>query len=375
MKRCKVLWIDDEKNDDFLLNAESNGIDITAFENAQAGIIELDGNIKTYDAVILDAYDDRNEQGSISGMIDAIHKVKELTHKHKIKCFIYTGEGKDTKPYEKAIGDIPIFKKPAQKKELFEAVKKAANENPRHQIRHKYSRVLDVCTDGYLGKEVEPMLMNILLKVEQQDEYTGTADSMLPVRKIMEVMFDRLVALNLMPKCTFNEQSRYLQKNPDKRYDKYEAKGEILDPVLAKALSFFTRVIQDANHKKEESKIFVDAYIREVKSPYLFNSMVFQLLDILLWFKRYVDSEPTGGEWKSISSRSQNSGQKKKETGEILSIKSGFGFISKRPDNVFFHESEVIGDFNELEVGDEVDFFITTDNSGRNVAQEVQRVR
>jgi len=297
MKRYKVLWIDDEKDVNFVLNAAKESIDIKAFDNAKDGIIALDRNIRHYDAVILDAYDDKNEKGSIAGMMDAIYKVKELTHKHKIKCFIYTGEGKDTKPYEKAIGDIPIFKKPAQRKELFEAVKKAANENPLTKIRGKYNRVLEVCTDDYLGKEVEDMLMNILLKVEHQDEYTDTADSMLPIRKIMEVMFDKLVALNLMPKCAFNEQSRYLQKNPDRRYDKYEAKGEILEPVLAKALSFFTRVIQDANHKKEESKIFVDAYIREVKSPYLFNSIAFQLLDILLWFKGYVDSKPKTNDW------------------------------------------------------------------------------
>ncbi|MBX2909553.1 MAG: NYN domain-containing protein [Chitinophagales bacterium] len=60
-------------------------------------------------------------------------------------------------------------------------------------------------------------------------------------------------------------------------------------------------------------------------------------------------------------------------TSEILTIKNGFGFIKYPPNNLFFHYSNVIDtDFNDLQVGDKVDFELTKNEKGDDIAINVR---
>ncbi|RNI30096.1 NYN domain-containing protein [Rufibacter immobilis] len=59
--------------------------------------------------------------------------------------------------------------------------------------------------------------------------------------------------------------------------------------------------------------------------------------------------------------------------GEIMSLKNGYGFIKFPPNNLFFHFTNVIDtDFNELHVGDRVEFDIEKDEEGNDVAKSVR---
>jgi cold shock CspA family protein/uncharacterized LabA/DUF88 family protein len=61
------------------------------------------------------------------------------------------------------------------------------------------------------------------------------------------------------------------------------------------------------------------------------------------------------------------------KTGEILSLKNGFGFIKYPPNNVFFHFSNLIeGDFQDLELGDTVMFDLEKSEEGHDVARNVR---
>ena len=37
-----------------------------------------------------------------------------------------------------------------------------------------------------------------------------------------------------------------------------------------------------------------------LKTPYLFKSLLFQLLDVLVWFKQYVDQKPITKNWQVL---------------------------------------------------------------------------
>jgi cold shock CspA family protein/uncharacterized LabA/DUF88 family protein len=74
------------------------------------------------------------------------------------------------------------------------------------------------------------------------------------------------------------------------------------------------------------------------------------------------------------SESKSSSGQRNKETSEILSIKNGFGFIKYPNNNLFFHYQDVIGDFSELEVGDPVEFTIEKNNLKQDVAKNVSKI-
>lgn len=58
---------------------------------------------------------------------------------------------------------------------------------------------------------------------------------------------------------------------------------------------------------------------------------------------------------------------------EILSLKDGYGFIKYKPNNLFFHYSDMMGvDFNELNVGDFVEFVVGYKEDGRGFATNVR---
>lgn len=58
---------------------------------------------------------------------------------------------------------------------------------------------------------------------------------------------------------------------------------------------------------------------------------------------------------------------------EILSIKSGYGFIKYPPNNLFFHYQNLNGvDFNDLQTGDKVQFEVTQNDDGEDVAINVE---
>jgi uncharacterized LabA/DUF88 family protein/cold shock CspA family protein len=60
----------------------------------------------------------------------------------------------------------------------------------------------------------------------------------------------------------------------------------------------------------------------------------------------------------------------------VVSVKNGYGFIFARPDNLFFHYSDVIdGDFNELADGDLVEYTIGRNREGGEVARSVKKIR
>src|SRR5699024_6086643 len=64
-------------------------------------------------------------------------------------------------------------------------------------------------------------------------------------------------------------------------------------------------VLQDGQHIKKNLKLHVDEYITQTKSPYLFRSLTFQLLDILIWFKNFIDQNPEPEQnkklWKELN--------------------------------------------------------------------------
>lgn len=58
---------------------------------------------------------------------------------------------------------------------------------------------------------------------------------------------------------------------------------------------------------------------------------------------------------------------------EILTLKTGYGFVRFEPNNLFFHHSNLINaDFNDLYEGDMVRFIVEENDKGELVAKEVE---
>jgi hypothetical protein len=55
--------------------------------------------------------------------------------------------------------------------------------------------------------------------------------------------------------------------------------------VLAESLTYVLHVVQDAAHEGSELRLAVNDYFRTTRDVYLLRSIVYLLIDIVLWFR------------------------------------------------------------------------------------------
>lgn len=79
----------------------------------------------------------------------------------------------------------------------------------------------------------------------------------------------------------------------------------------------------------------------------------------------------TSDEPKAFTAEDEESGVE--HTSEILSLKTGYGFIKYAQNNLFFYHEDVIGtDFSSLAEGDRVAFQVSVNDEGQHVAKQVR---
>ncbi|MCX6352312.1 MAG: NYN domain-containing protein [Bacteroidetes bacterium] len=78
-------------------------------------------------------------------------------------------------------------------------------------------------------------------------------------------------------------------------------------------------------------------------------------------------------EWENFQPEELNNGER--FTSTIQAVKDGFGFIIHNPENLFFHFSALINtEFNDLNVGDDVEFSLGLNPKGQTIATAVKLV-
>ena len=308
--RYKVLWIDDEHEElsGFKFQAKREGIDLVAFKSLNGGINELKKNSSTYDGVLLDAkfYKDEDDtEGSED--TDNVHRAKEqlLQLKKKFEIFILTGQAEaynDTS-FNKAF--LKVYKKGSSEDNyrLFEDLKKSALKQEDTQLKYKYKRVFDVCCEKYIGEHVAEDILS-LLKVEDESNSLNNFNT---IRKIVEDLFKAFAKFKLLPldfiepQVALNPSSIFLagrdqNEKTNTIYKKYKNKKEThLHPQIINFLKNILYVVQNASHRSE-----IDDYVRQIRTPFLFKSILFQLFDVIIWFKDYVDSNPKRENWEIV---------------------------------------------------------------------------
>jgi len=308
-----ILWIDDEHETltGFIPHAKTNGINLVPFKSLNKGISELKNNLHFYDGVLLDAKFFENEDDE-EGTEDTyyVHRAKEeiLQLKKKFEIFVLTGQAEAyedstfkksfPRTYEK--GDELIEK-------LFKDIKKAADGQEDTQIRHSHQRVFDVCTDKYIGKHAGQDILN-LLKINDETNINNHFNA---VRKVVEDLFRAFNKFNLLPDefvtphVALNESSKFLAgKGDDGSIFKEKGYQHLEGTHLHKQIAYYLRsILYVANEGSHRSEI--DSYITDIKTPYLLKSVLFQLLDVLVWFKKHVDSKPKTNNWVKLETATE----------------------------------------------------------------------
>ncbi len=300
MNEYKVLWFDDEHESFESLKDDANqkGIKLIGYTNAEEGIAELESNLISYDAVIVDGKFYKNASATGDAVNDAaLFNVARFLDKRegikKIPWFIFSGQPdflNSSNPIAAEYKGNKVYNKnfDADIEQLWMDIKKEADQQPDTQIRHKYHRVFEVCTEKYIGEHAYHDLLSILKKENSEKAFTDPNLYFNPLRKIMDDLFMASNKYGLMPdvfvkpSVALNESSKFLSGIVEKGY-------KLDTPVFPKVVSDHVRCIlavcQPASHRSE-----LDSFISQVNTPYLLMSVTYQLLDVLLWFKDFIDA-------------------------------------------------------------------------------------
>jgi len=178
-----------------------------------------------------------------------------------------------------------------------------------------------------------------LLKVEDESNIDNHFNS---IRKIVEDLFSAFHKFTLLPSefvcpnVALNQSSIFLagQEQHEKTDAVYKQHRHLesthLPPQIAYYLRSILAVTQSGSHRSN-----IDQHVRSVKTPFLLKSVFFQLLDVLVWFKMYVDSNPKTGNWVKVETATEVAEPAAELIhGKVININSQKGYAFFKPDAI-----------------------------------------
>lgn len=346
-KMLNILWIDDEhhKLPGLHLTAKDFGIKLFPYKSMNGGCGELEKNYRLYDAILLDAKFFENEDDT-PGSEDTkwVHRTKDriLQLPKKFEYFILTGQAKTyaSEEFNNAFPFVFEKGKNEDEEELFNRLVIAANSQEDTQLRHQYQRVLNVCTEKYLGEYAGQDLLTILKKREEID-----IDShFTTIRKIVEDIFTAFNKYQLLPlefvspTVAINQSSKFLsgEEQSEKTNEVYKKYKHKIDTHLPEQIASYIKnilvITQPGAHRSK-----IDAFVKTQKTPYLFNSVLYQLMDTIVWVKDYFDSNPKTNNWTLMNNDSGQVNELIEGTVINFDIHKGFAFLKpfKGSENIY----------------------------------------
>lgn len=310
MTPYKVLWLEDEvkKMDAFFDLALLENIELDHVYCVNDFKEKITQNYKSYYAAILDAkgvIKDLNEKPTLKAVSEAINYLNQYKDKKIIPYFILSGQlGKDeNRSAMELLGVENIYIKSVHEASLLADLKRAADKLPDTQILHEYRRVFEMCTENYLGDNSALTLLNAIKNAEK-DTFEDSKDYFLGLRKLLELLFSKLNAIGLIPDEIyktpgwFNPSSDFLTG----KQNTYQIKTDIIHPTISFLIRQLKELTQDAEHNiNEKLKIKSDDFILQNKTPYLYRNAVYQMCDVLIWFKTFIDEHPNIEENKTFT--------------------------------------------------------------------------
>ena len=287
-----VIWADDNiqslLEDDRSL-FERNGIQIIPFTNAQEAINYLEKNARFIDALIVDAKFSKageafDEDGkSFPGLSLFMRQLSGLrkTYGMPFPCWIYTGFG-DLLLDKYDADDLEGFEGVVDKKSNYDARKEwiasiceriTETKSEAFRIRQENAGLFALCTEKYLGKEVEKQLLDILAYKEED----GTAPFN-KIRDVLEEIMDLLAREGIIDNKT---QKIALGDRIDKLNSAYRGKiPQYIIPSLRLLLSSSSLSHADTLEKTA---------VNNGQAPYLFSTLLMALKTVLTWLQPFVD--------------------------------------------------------------------------------------
>lgn len=306
MKRYNILWIDDSPEAAIIDEAYFESLDIETRKTSREGLEELEKRLFFYDGVILDAKvfnQTENEEASLAGLQNSIARIKELASRRVIPYFIYSGHLSDAEKSTLAelYGAEKIYIKAVDDITLYVDIKKAADKLEETQIRHEFNEVFEVCQDEYLGVQNLHLLMKLLIYLKSSESLDQ--DNFNTIRKLLEAVVTGAEKYGLIhERCNGNLTGslKFLAGHevsipPNSSWEIKVSGPKCMPELIANSAFYLKDIANLGSHYQDDDKSSMSK-LSELQSyvskPYLVKALIYQLLDVFLWFKSYIDKNP-----------------------------------------------------------------------------------
>jgi hypothetical protein len=313
MMKYRVIWFDDKFKELEIIKegALLESILLIGYDNAADGINELESNISLYDAVLIDGLfyerSGQNDDDLITIKDEALKKVflslERISGIKKMPSFILSGQKSFTKEINR-VADVfknnIVYDKTNDEdlKQLWIAIKAEADQQIDAQTKHDYNSVFEVCTEKYIGFDATKPLLQILKSIKQPFDNFDDQLYFTQIRIIVESVFRAANKYGLLHdacidngKVNLTESSLFLA-GENTKYANVKCAKKHFNPIISKSVVSILFITGAASHTVDpelKNNINLAEYRKIIKTPYLLFSLAFQVMDLLIWFKSYID--------------------------------------------------------------------------------------
>jgi len=324
MTKYTVLWVDDEHEGlgGFKELAKDENIKLDAVRSLDEFKAKLTAGYENYDGIITDArFFKTINQATGTENEDALYDLKEFILESipkKFKLFVYTGQPDlvGGAQFNKMFKDV--YEKSKDEERLFLDLKIAADKLPEMQIKKSYPRVFEVFNDHYLPKSSIKDLLKFL-----DDEIEHDKSSIKMARDFIEDLFRSFAKHAIIPKHFIDREvkltgtSKFLSGDI---VDGYKLNESSLPPnTIRELLYYLVRTTNRSSHRSD-----IDHHINNLGTDYMHRSVKFALLDVIIWFKLYIDQKPLANNW---SNNWSNNRPENYVMGRVFDIREEIAFL------------------------------------------------
>jgi hypothetical protein len=376
MSKYVVLWFDDEYEtlESISETALDYEIDLDGVSNAKDGIGKLKKDSSKYDAILLDGkfFTDNTKSGdevNDKAFGEVIRFLSKLNDGERIiPWFVLSGQPSFVKEDHNLVelfkddaadwgGDIVYDKNDLEVDgKIFPAIVNAIESSNFFKIKQKYAEIFQIIESGLLPKEEKDRIWRAISNMENPKAIKNTEDLFNPLRKTLESIRLKLIELAIIPSdINLNSfpyflggEAKLKDKNGSEKIYKF---SNPVSPLIVHLLKGLIPVVQDACHVDAGLKLSVDHYVQSNERSFLYRASTHQLLEVLIWFKKYVEQNPDKElnikNWID-SSTSQPDISNDFINGRVINLNTDRGFAFFKPDlpgeNVYIPK-QLVSDF------------------------------
>ncbi len=347
----QVLWVEDDPVviEAYPLDAEEYGLELVSFPCWDDAKAALERDYDRWSGIILDAkckHHRDSADNAIKFLGEALKDISKLSEKndHIIPWYVLTGG--DESEVSDSINDDRLqwdkdwtdsenkkyYSKNVDNENLYRRIRYHAYKSPRIQIQEMYRHVFQAVEECGIDDNGYNALEDLLVPIHfpkniKDKDYNNKFEK---AREVLEYIFQSMASYGILPDwdkkvnfqwsiCLLSGMSATIKDEKGKEKVVIECKKQVLSPVLKETLRGMSIIIPPFCHsdkKGEISKIKKEEYLKSVdNSTLLLKSFVFQLCDLILWYRKYLkengDYEQNAANWeikdhKTAKVRSRN---------------------------------------------------------------------